>query len=82
MVHTKHYFSVKEVGLIDVVPGDKMDEEKFYVLRCMNCHWGGWVDEYHEAVNNIIRLFKKGEDPNHGKYDPNIPPDIPPAGHA
>lgn len=59
LVQTKHFFGVKDVSLSDVIPDEKVDEEKSYVLNCLDCGWNGWVDDYHEAANGIIRLFRK-----------------------
>ncbi len=60
-IETHHTFEVESVGVVDVVPGGKVDEEKRFYLKCMNCDFSGWVDEYHEAANGIVRLFKPGE---------------------
>jgi hypothetical protein len=52
---------VASVGTIDVTPGEKVDEEKKSWLKCLNCNFMGWTDEYHELAHGIIRLFKPGE---------------------
>ena len=59
LVHTKHFFSIKSIGLNDVTPGEPMDIDKFYSLNCLDCHWSGWTDDYHEAISGVTRLFPK-----------------------
>jgi len=52
---------VKEIGLQDVIPELKIDENKKQRLFCVNCSFKGWVDEYNQEANGIIQLFKPGE---------------------
>jgi hypothetical protein len=60
-VKTDHIFTVKEVGLNDVIPEEKVDEKKRAILFCDKCKFRGWLDDYHEAASGIIRLFRPGE---------------------
>jgi hypothetical protein len=38
-----------------------MEEEKSSYMKCMNCNFRGWTDNYHEEANGVISLFKPGE---------------------
>lgn len=56
-IETHHTFTVESIGITDVIPGEKVDEEKRFYIKCMNCSFRGWTDDYHEAASGVIRLF-------------------------
>jgi phage FluMu protein Com len=62
LVETSHTFLVEAVAMHDIVPGEKINDVQSYLLKCENCKFSGWTDEYHEEANGIIRLFKVGDE--------------------
>jgi len=65
IVHT-YVFAIKEIGVTDVIPGEKMDAEGTKALVCMKCGWQGWTDDYLEVKEGVIPLFSN---PLEGKYE-------------
>jgi hypothetical protein len=61
IVETTHTFLVGAVAMNDVIPGEPVDDEQSYQLKCNSCQFSGWTDDYHEEANGIIRLFKHRE---------------------
>ena len=61
IVETIRTFLAEAIALKDVVPGEKIDDIQSFILKCKNCKFSGWTDEYHEEANGIIRLFKPGD---------------------
>lgn len=54
--HT-HIFSLKDIGIEDVIPEQKVDAEGTKYLECMFCGWRGWIDEYWQMKEGVIPLF-------------------------
>lgn len=55
-------FTIREMTLTDVAIDEKIDEEGRKILECLGCGWRGWVDDYHEAKNGIIKLLCQAEE--------------------
>lgn len=58
----KHVFAVDKVGLTDIIPGEKVDGEAIEYLKCFNCNWSGWVEEYNQCKHGIVPLFISEEE--------------------
>jgi hypothetical protein len=52
-------FSAEEITVTDVRIGERVDEKLEYVLRCMNCKFSGWANEYRHEMGGARTLFDK-----------------------
>lgn len=62
VIKDKHVFSIKDIGLRDIIPLEKIDVERIEILECGICNWRGGVEEYNECKNGLVPLFTTKED--------------------
>ena len=52
-------FSIKDISVNDVFADEEVDSEKTFQLKCIDCNFQGWLDEYHMEDADVTRLFDK-----------------------
>jgi len=58
-VEVTQTFSIKEIGMTDVIIEDMVDQDKMFHLFCLKCNFQGWVDEYYDEIAGIHKLFNR-----------------------
>jgi len=55
-------FSIKDISINDVFVEEPVDSSRSLQLKCMDCDFAGWLDDYHVEAAGVKRLFdKKGK---------------------